>query len=53
MHNLSLHGHDKEHDPIKEKYWPKDRNIKYREEGHDESNAKGFRDGIPEARLIG
>lgn len=50
MHNLSLHCQDKEHNPITEKYWPEDRNIEYREEGHDESNAKGFCYGIPETR---
>ena len=50
MHNLSLHCQDKEHNPITEKYWPEDRNIEYREEGHDKGNAKGFCDGIPETR---
>jgi len=53
MHNLSLHCQDKEHNPITEEYWPEDRNIEYREEGHDESNEKCFRDGIPETRLVG
>lgn len=52
MNNLSLHCQDKEHNPIADKYWPEDRNVEYGEEGHDESNEKGFCDGIPETRSV-
>jgi hypothetical protein len=38
--------------PIAKEYRPEDRNVEYGKEGHDKCNAKGFRDGIPERRLI-
>jgi hypothetical protein len=50
MHNLSLHCQNKEYNPIAEEYRPEDRNVEYRKD--DKCNAKGFRDGIPERRLI-
>jgi hypothetical protein len=50
--NLSLHCQNKEYNPIAEEYRPENRNVEYGKEGHDKCNAKGFRDVIPERRLI-
>lgn len=48
MHDLPLHGQDKEDDPIAEKDGPEDRHIEHREESHREGHAKSFRYGVPE-----
>uniref|UniRef100_J3KVN1 Uncharacterized protein n=1 Tax=Oryza brachyantha TaxID=4533 RepID=J3KVN1_ORYBR len=48
MHDLTLHCEDEKNHPIAEKYWPEDRNIKYREESHHKSYKKSFCNCIPE-----
>lgn len=47
MFDLSLHGRDKKHQPIHQKYRPKHRNVEHAEEGHEETDDKGSRKSIP------
>lgn len=51
MHHLALHCKDKQNNPIAQQYGPKDRNIKYRKEGHKESHTESLCDGIPETTI--
>lgn len=48
MCNLTSHGHDEKHEPVKEQYGPKDGNIKHGEEGHEECYEKCTCYGVPE-----
>lgn len=50
MKYLSPQHKSAQHDPVEQKYWPKDRNIKYAEECQHKSNAECFGDRIPKQK---
>ena len=47
VHNLALHCENKQGNPIAEKYGPENRDIKHRNESHQEGNTESLCDGIP------
>uniref|UniRef100_A0A2P2MG92 Protein RER1A-like n=1 Tax=Rhizophora mucronata TaxID=61149 RepID=A0A2P2MG92_RHIMU len=47
MCDLPSHGKKKKNNPVAKQYGPKDRNIKYRKEGHHKCYAECLCEGIP------
>mmetsp|Transcript_4990 Transcript_4990/g.13239 ORF Transcript_4990/g.13239 Transcript_4990/m.13239 type:complete len:206 (+) Transcript_4990:173-790(+) len=51
VHDLSLHGHEEEHEEVHEEDGPEDRHIEDREEGHDYTRANALGACQPELEL--
>lgn len=49
--DLAPHGENKENDPIAQQNWPKHRNVKHREECHEEGYAESLCHGVPETTI--
>jgi len=49
--DLASHGEEKENNPVAKQNRPEDRDIKDREERHEESYAEGLSHGVPEKQI--
>lgn len=49
MSNLALHRRHKKNNPVEKKNRPKNGNIKYWKEGHDEAYSESFSEWVPES----
>ena len=44
---LALHGENEQYNPVTKQYWPKYRNVKYREESHYKRYTERLSNGVP------